>query len=80
MCLGTLRFTELQRHLPGLSGKVLSNNLKDLEIKKLVKREVHDTFPVTVEYALTDYGRTLEPVVNALREWGLKNWDKLFDQ
>jgi len=67
---GEMRFKELQRHLPGISGKVLSKDLKDLEMNKLVKREVHDTYPVSVSYSLTPYGRTLEPVIKALKEWG----------
>lgn len=71
MCVGNLRFKELQRHLPGISGKVLSKDLKDLEENKLLHRIVYDTYPITVEYGLTDHGRTLEPVVTALREWGL---------
>lgn len=73
MCVGELRFKELQRHLQGISGKVLSKDLKDLEMNKLVKREVLDTYPITVKYSLTDYGKTLEKVVLALREWGLNH-------
>lgn len=73
MCVGDLRFKELQRHLPGISGKVLSKDLKDLEMNKLVKRTAFDTYPITVEYGLTDYGKTLEPVIKALQEWGLNH-------
>ncbi|MEM1322361.1 MAG: helix-turn-helix domain-containing protein [Bacteroidota bacterium] len=72
-CVGELRFKELERHLPGISGKVLSKDLKDLEMNKLIKREVYDTYPITVKYSLTDHGKTLEPVVKALREWGLNH-------
>ncbi|MEM9391008.1 MAG: helix-turn-helix domain-containing protein [Bacteroidota bacterium] len=73
MCVGDLRFNELQSHLPGISGKVLSKDLKDLEMNKLIKRKVFDTYPITVEYGLTEHGRTLEPVVEALRQWGLNH-------
>ena len=72
-CVGELRFKELQRHLPNISGKVLSKDLKDLELNKLIKREVYDTYPITVKYSLTDHGKTLEPVVKALRDWGLNH-------
>ncbi|MBX2878206.1 MAG: helix-turn-helix transcriptional regulator [Saprospiraceae bacterium] len=72
-CVGELRFKELQRHLPGISGKVLSKDLKDLEMNKLIKRDVYDTYPITVKYSLTEHGKTLEPVVEALREWGLNH-------
>ena len=80
MCVGNMRFKELQRHLPGISGKVLSKDLKDLEENKLLKRLVYDTYPITVEYGLTDHGKTLGPVVNALREWGLSHRDKIIKQ
>jgi DNA-binding HxlR family transcriptional regulator len=38
-----------------------------------------DTYPITVEYSLTDYGKTLEPLVTALREWGIKHREKVFE-
>jgi len=78
MCVGSLRFKELQRHLPGISGKVLSKDLKDLEMNKMIKREVYETYPITVEYTLTEYGKTLEPVVSAIRDWGLNHRVHLF--
>jgi DNA-binding HxlR family transcriptional regulator len=68
--IGNQRFMELQREVEGISGKMLSKELKDLEINKLVKRTVFDTTPVTVEYSLTEYGRTLEKVINELHNWG----------
>lgn len=73
MCVGDLRFKELQRHLPGISGKVLAKDLRDLEMNKLIKRTAFDTYPITVEYGLTEHGKTLEPVVEALRQWGLNH-------
>ena len=79
MCVGNMRFKELQRHLPGISGKVLSKDLKDLEENKLLHRIVFDTYPITVEYGLTDHGKTLEPVVTALREWGLKHRKEIIE-
>jgi len=77
MCVGTMRFKQLQRAIPGLSGKVLSGELKELEINRIVERKVYDTYPITVEYSLTEHGRTLEPVVSALREWGLRHRKKI---
>lgn len=71
MCVGPLRFKQLQRELPSISGKVLSSELKELEANEIVERKIYDTYPITVEYSLTPYGKTLEPVVSALREWGL---------
>src|ERR1700743_1505607 len=67
---GPLRFRELQRALDGIPPKVLSKELKELELNAFVLRTVYDTAPVTVEYQLTDYSKTLKPVLNSLRIWG----------
>jgi DNA-binding HxlR family transcriptional regulator len=67
---GASRFNEMQRGIPGISAKVLSSELKELELNGFVKRNVYSEIPVVVEYQLTDYSHTLEPVLNALSEWG----------
>jgi DNA-binding HxlR family transcriptional regulator len=77
MCVGHLRFKQLQRELPGISGKVLSGELKELETNEIVERKIYDTYPITVEYSLTPYGKTLEPVVSALRKWGLNHCKRM---
>ncbi|MEO7976591.1 helix-turn-helix domain-containing protein [Flavobacterium sp.] len=64
------RFMEIHRHIAGLAPKVLSKELKDLEMNHLVKRTVQDTMPVTVEYELTDEGKSLKPVIEAMGNWG----------
>ena len=61
------------RGIPDISGKVLSKELKDLEINKLVKRVVHNTKPVTVEYSITEYGRSFIPIAEQLLQWGLSH-------
>ncbi|RXG26235.1 HxlR family transcriptional regulator [Leeuwenhoekiella polynyae] len=63
---------ELARHIEGISPKMLSQELKDLEANNLVKRKVLDTMPITVEYELTSYGKSLGIVVDAMSEWGMK--------
>jgi DNA-binding HxlR family transcriptional regulator len=68
---GKRRFTELQREIGGITPKMLSKELKELEQNQLVKREVFATTPVTVEYSLTAWGRSLEEVIDALRSWGV---------
>ncbi len=69
---GNKRFNELQRTVPGISSKVLSKELKELELNGFVKRIVFaDANPVMVEYELTDYSRTLKDVVNSLNDWGV---------
>jgi DNA-binding HxlR family transcriptional regulator len=65
-----LRFKELQREIGGITSRMLSKELKELELNELVKREVFATAPVTVEYSLTEYGKSLKPVVVALHKWG----------
>ncbi len=71
---GNIRFNELQRIVAGISARVLSNELKDLELNGFVKRVVHaEQMPVVVEYISTDYSRTLKLVIMALSEWGRKH-------
>jgi DNA-binding HxlR family transcriptional regulator len=67
---GVMRFGELQRMHEGIPAKTLSKELKDLEQNGLVKRTVLDTMPVTVQYEITPYGRTLERILLDLRAWG----------
>lgn len=67
---GPLAFGDLESHIHGISGKVLSESLTDLEEKGLVDRTVIDDKPVRVEYALTRYGRGLEDAIVALHGWG----------
>lgn len=67
---GTRRFKELTREL-GITPRILSKELQELEMNKLISRTVCDTRPVTVEYAITEHGRTLEAVLSALQDWGI---------
>ncbi|MFY0254117.1 winged helix-turn-helix transcriptional regulator [Chitinophaga sp. 30R24] len=66
---GKRRFRELVRDI-SISPRVLSKELQELEMNMLISRRVCDTRPVTVEYDLTPYCKTLTPVLNAMREWG----------
>ncbi|KAA3437981.1 winged helix-turn-helix transcriptional regulator [Rufibacter hautae] len=77
LCVHKRRFKELHRDVQGITAKMLSKELKELEMNKLVKRTVHDTSPVTVEYSITEYGHSLTPVINELRDWGMKHRDKI---
>ncbi len=67
------RFKELQRDVGKVTGKMLSKELKELEMNELVNRYVLNTKPVTVEYELTSYGKTLEKVIMELVSWGLRH-------
>ena len=66
-----LRFKALERAIPDISTRMLVKELKDLTQKKIVKRTAYPTIPPKVEYNLTDLGKTLEPVIKSLSEWGM---------
>lgn len=68
--LGTLRFSELERLVAGITQKMLAQQLRELERDGIVKRTVHAQVPPRVEYALTDLGHALGPALAALLEWG----------
>lgn len=67
---GTKRFGELKRSIDGISQKVLTSQLRDMETSGLINRKVYAEVPPRVEYSLTDLGRSLSPVLMALKEWG----------
>ena len=67
---GALRFNELSEEVGGITNKMLSQSLEDLEEKELLDREIVSEKPVAVEYSLTERGRSLEPVIDSLEEWG----------
>jgi DNA-binding HxlR family transcriptional regulator len=67
------RFSDILNDVNGISNKMLSKELKDLEMNKLIKRTVLDTQPVTVKYNLTEYGRTLQTIINNLSDWGMEH-------
>src|SRR5713226_4989358 len=66
---GPRRFCELTATVEGLSDRVLSDRLRELEVEGVVERIVYPQIPVRVEYKLTEKGRALEPVVNAIHKW-----------
>jgi DNA-binding HxlR family transcriptional regulator len=67
---GPKRFNQLAKEVTGISDKILSKELKSLEVNQLVKRDVHDT---TIAYAITVHGRSLEKVLEELHYWGLSH-------
>jgi DNA-binding HxlR family transcriptional regulator len=78
LSFGNKRFKELERDVEGITPKMLSKELRDLETNQLVKRTVYDTLPVTVEYSLTTYGKSLDEVIAALRTWGKRHRQRIF--
>lgn len=67
---GTKRFSELRRSIGNVSQKVLTANLRQMERDGLVHREVYPEVPPRVEYSLTETGRTLQPIIEAMEDWG----------
>jgi DNA-binding HxlR family transcriptional regulator len=70
LCYKPMRYSELLKKVKGISGKVLSRELKDLEINELIQRNVLSTAPVAVEYRITDYGKSLKELTNTIADWG----------
>lgn len=64
-----MRFADLKRVIPGLSDRLLSSRLRELEEAGLVERRVKEGIPVRVSYFLTDKGDELKPAINAVRDW-----------
>ncbi len=66
-------FKKIERGILGISAKMLSKELKDLEMNQLITRTVVPTKPVTVEYAITEYGKTAKDITDKLVEWGINH-------
>jgi DNA-binding HxlR family transcriptional regulator len=67
---GTMRFNQLQRAIPHITQKMLTSQLRELERDGIVTRTVYRQVPPKVEYSLSDYGKTLEPILDNLHSWG----------
>jgi DNA-binding HxlR family transcriptional regulator len=74
------RFSDILNDVAGISNKMLSKELKELEINKLIRRTVLDTQPVTVQYELTDHGLTLKTIINNLTDWGIEHRKKIIEE
>jgi DNA-binding HxlR family transcriptional regulator len=79
MCLslGSKRFGELSREITGITPKMLSKELKDMETHQLVTRVVSHKLQTMVEYSLTGYSESLSPVIDQLAAWGLKHRERM---
>lgn len=67
---GTLRFSELQKRISAATPKMLTQQLRELETQELIHRQVYPVIPPKVEYSLTNLGRSLLPILVAMRDWG----------
>ncbi len=67
---GTMRFSELKAAIPGITQKMLTSSLRELEMQDLIQRVVYPQVPPKVEYSLTEHGLTLVPILKQLHDWG----------
>jgi DNA-binding HxlR family transcriptional regulator len=72
----TKRFSELRKHIPGITEKMLTLQLRELEEDGIVQREVFAQVPPKVEYSLTEFGKTLIPLLEEIARWGRKLGDE----
>lgn len=80
LCYKKMRYSELLREVKGISGRMLSKELKELEMNQLITRNVLDTQPVTVEYKITDYGATLKNLTNTIAQWGIEHRKRIISK
>lgn len=73
---GTLRFNELRRQIPSVTQRMLTNQLRELEEDGLIERKIYAQVPPKVEYSLSPLGRSIEPILLALKDWGDTNIDR----
>lgn len=77
MARGNSRFSELQKQVKGISARVLSNELKELELNGFIIKKVSVGYPVGIEYELLPYSHTLEEIVGAMTRWGTQHREKI---
>jgi DNA-binding HxlR family transcriptional regulator len=77
ICNGNKRFREIERSIPGITTRMLSRELKEMELNKLISRTVHPGPPVLVEYESTDYCRTFGPLILTMIKWGIEHREKI---
>ncbi|MDI9858148.1 winged helix-turn-helix transcriptional regulator [Flectobacillus roseus] len=67
------RFSDILNDVNGISNKMLSKELKELETNKIIKRTVLETQPISVQYELTEHGKTLQTIIRNLTDWGIRH-------
>jgi DNA-binding HxlR family transcriptional regulator len=80
LTFGEKRFTEIAQEVQEITDRMLSKELRELELNGLVKRTVQDTYPVKVTYSLTAHSKTLRPVIESLKNWGILHKKKLQEE
>ncbi len=77
LTFGEKRFTEIAQEVHGITDRMLSKELRDLELNGLVMRKIEDSYPVKVTYSLTPHSKTLRSVIESLKNWGIMHRKKL---
>ena len=77
---GTKRFNELRRLVPKVTQRMLTLQLREMEEDNLVNRKIYQQIPPRVDYSLTDFGRSLEPILLMMRDWGSEYVEKITEQ
>jgi len=77
LCYQPMRYSALLKDLNGISGKVLSRELKELEVNELIVREVSPCSPPAVTYRISDYGHTLGALTESIAAWGLQHRERI---
>ncbi len=77
---GKMRFMDLLREVDGIAAKMLSKELQDMEMNRLVTRTVLNTKPVTVAYDVTEFGKTLEKIIDEIANWGIDYRKAIYDK
>ncbi|AYN04081.1 MULTISPECIES: helix-turn-helix domain-containing protein [unclassified Flavobacterium] len=80
LCYKKMRYSDLLKEIKGISGKMLSRDLKELEANLLITRRVLGTQPIMVEYEITEYGATLKDVTKVIADWGIKHRQRIIDK
>lgn len=76
----TKRFSDLEKLIPAVSQKMLTQHLRDLEREGVIERTIHPVVPPKVEYALSDYGKTLIPVLEVMCAWGENHNERKWEE
>ena len=78
LIFGKKRFRDIEREIPKITPRMLSKELRELELNGIVKRTVHDTIPVVIEYEFTESGRNVKSVLDSMGEWGMDHRKRTF--
>jgi DNA-binding HxlR family transcriptional regulator len=80
LTFGEKRFTEIAKQVHGITDRMLSKELRDLELNGLVRRNIVESFPVKVTYQLTEHSKSLRSVIDSLRNWGILHKQRLAEE